>query len=191
MKIRKHWTFGGSVHLREGRFGRKNGREFKGLRVGLTRRAACLPGRGHGLAERFVATPDGGVEHVSVLDADGYETSVASRDPLTGEARGRLRTDANAVRFVEFLVIGPKTWSLAAALHPDVAKAYDAPPGGSILGVAVIAYSLSELCGRASNKITRWPYQVTPFVDFEAREIAARMAVRARWRTLGSRKSTK
>ena len=81
---------------------------------------------GTGLAERFVATPDGGVEHVSVLDADSYETWVASRDPLTGEARGRLRTDANAVRFVEFPVNGPKTWSLAAALHPDAAEAYDA-----------------------------------------------------------------
>jgi exodeoxyribonuclease V alpha subunit len=40
---------------------------------------------GTGLAERFVATPDGGVERVSVLDADGYETWVAGRDPLTGE----------------------------------------------------------------------------------------------------------
>ena len=81
---------------------------------------------GTGLAERFVATPDGGVERVSVLDGDGYETWVAGRDPLTGEARGWLRTDANAVRFVEVVVNGPKTWSLAAALHPDVAEAYDA-----------------------------------------------------------------
>ena len=81
---------------------------------------------GTGLAERFVATPDGGVERVSVLDGDGYETWVAGRDPLTGEARGWLRTDANAVRFVEVVVNGPKTWSLAAAVHPDVAEAYDA-----------------------------------------------------------------
>ena len=81
---------------------------------------------GTGLAERFVATPDGGVERVSVLDGDGYETWVAGRDPLTADAHGLLRTDANAVRFVEVVVNGPKTWSLAAALHPDVAEAYDA-----------------------------------------------------------------
>ena len=47
-------------------------------------------------------------------------------DPATGEPRGRLRDDANAVRFVEVIVNGPKTWSLAAALHPEVAAAYDA-----------------------------------------------------------------
>jgi len=36
-----------------------------------------------------------------------------------------VRTDAAAVRFVEVVVNGPKTWSLAAALHPDIAAAYD------------------------------------------------------------------
>jgi hypothetical protein len=36
-----------------------------------------------------------------------------------------LRTDDQAVRFVEVVVNGPKTWSLAAALHPDIAQAYD------------------------------------------------------------------
>ena len=81
---------------------------------------------GTGLADRFLATPDGRVERVDVLDGDGYEAWVAGRDPITGEARGRLRTDANAVRFVEVVVNGPKTWSLAAALHPDIAEAYDA-----------------------------------------------------------------
>jgi hypothetical protein len=40
-------------------------------------------------------------------------------------ARGRLRTDDRAVRFVEVVVNGPKSWSLAAALHPDIATAYD------------------------------------------------------------------
>src|SRR3712207_7804115 len=41
-------------------------------------------------------------------------------------ARGRLRTDDRAVRFVEVVVNGPKSWSLAAALHPDIAAVYDA-----------------------------------------------------------------
>jgi hypothetical protein len=30
------------------------------------------------------------------------------------------------VRFVEVVVNGPKTWSLAAALHPEIARAYAA-----------------------------------------------------------------
>ena len=42
------------------------------------------------------------------------------------QPRGRLRTDEQAVRFVEVVVNGPKSWSLAAALHPDIAAAYDA-----------------------------------------------------------------
>jgi len=80
---------------------------------------------GTGLAERFVATPDG-VEAVGALDGDGYEAWVAGLDPLSREPRGRLRQDASAVRFVEVVVNGPKTWSLAASLDPDVADAYDA-----------------------------------------------------------------
>ena len=80
---------------------------------------------GTGLAQRFVATPEG-VVAVGALDGDGYEAWVAGLDPLSGEPRGRLRQDASAVRFVEVVVNGPKTWSLAAALDPEVAEAYDA-----------------------------------------------------------------
>src|SRR5674476_1097090 len=78
-----------------------------------------------GLAERFVATLDG-VEAVGPLDGDGYEAWVARLDPLSREPRGRVRQDASAVRFVEVIVNGPKTWSLAAALDPGIAEAYDA-----------------------------------------------------------------
>jgi hypothetical protein len=41
-------------------------------------------------------------------------------------AKGRLRSDPKALRFVEVVVNGPKTWSLAAALHPEIADALDA-----------------------------------------------------------------
>ena len=40
--------------------------------------------------------------------------------------KGRLRPDDQAVRFVEVTVNGPKSWSLAAELHPDIAAAHDA-----------------------------------------------------------------
>ncbi len=41
------------------------------------------------------------------------------------------------MRFVEVVVNGPKTWSLAAALHPQIAAAYDAAQdraAGEIIG---------------------------------------------------------
>ena len=44
----------------------------------------------------------------------------------TGSRRVDLRRDAHGLRFVEVVVNGPKTWSLAAALHPEIAHAYDA-----------------------------------------------------------------
>src|SRR5918997_1251104 len=80
---------------------------------------------GTGLARRYTTT-GGRVQELAPLAGDGYQAWVAGTDPDTGEPRGRLRTDDRAVRFVEVIVNGPKSWSLAAALHPDIAAAYDA-----------------------------------------------------------------
>jgi exodeoxyribonuclease V alpha subunit len=80
---------------------------------------------GTGIAERYIASAEG-VRAGGTLTGDGYEAWVGGFDPATGAAKGRLRTDDQAVRFVEVVVNGPKTWSLAAALHPDIAEAYDA-----------------------------------------------------------------
>src|SRR4051794_34975822 len=80
---------------------------------------------GTGFARRFVVA-DGRARELSALAGDGYEAWVAGVDPTTGVPRGRLRTDVRAVRFVEVVVNGPKFWSLAAALHSDIAAAYDA-----------------------------------------------------------------
>ncbi len=86
---------------------------------------------GTGLATRYVATAGDGVVPPTVtdggtLDGPAYERWVAGYDVETGAAKGRLRTDERGLRFVEVVVNGPKTWSLAASLHPDVADAYDA-----------------------------------------------------------------
>ncbi|MEJ7831659.1 MAG: MobF family relaxase [Nocardioides sp.] len=101
---------------------------------------------GTGLAERFVAVSAagdaagrgvGGVRTAGSLDGDAYEAWVAGLDVETGAAKGRLRTDDQAVRFVEVVVNGPKTWSLAAALHPELSVAYDAAQdraAGEIVG---------------------------------------------------------
>src|SRR3954471_11011649 len=80
---------------------------------------------GTGVARRYTAT-DGRVTDLAPLTGDTYEAWVAGRDPDTGEPRGRLRGDAHAVRFAEVAINGPKSWSLAAVLHPDIAAAYDA-----------------------------------------------------------------
>src|SRR3712207_5129672 len=79
---------------------------------------------GTGLARHFVAR-DGRVAERAPLTRETYETWVAGRDPDTGDPRGRLRTDDRTVRFVEVVVNGPKSWSLAAAMHHDLAAAYD------------------------------------------------------------------
>ena len=76
--------------------------------------------QGTGVARRFTAS-EGRVTELAPLTGEPYETWVAGRDPDTGEPRGVLRTDEHAVRFVEVVVNWPKTWSLAAALHPGVA----------------------------------------------------------------------
>lgn len=88
---------------------------------------------GTGVAELYIATTPlegrrgvGAVEDGGTLDGDTYERWVAGYDAQTGAARGRLRDDAHALRFVEVVVNGPKTWSLAAAVHPEVAAAYEA-----------------------------------------------------------------
>lgn len=99
---------------------------------------------GTGVAQLYVATglPAGGrdvsaVQHGGTLDGDMYERWVAGHDVVTGMPRGRLRDDNHALRFVEVVVNGPKSWSLAAALHPDIATAYDAAmdrAAGEVIG---------------------------------------------------------
>src|SRR3954454_8198739 len=65
---------------------------------------------GAGLARRFTATA-GRVEERAQLSGDTYESWVAGRGPDTGAPGGRLRADERAVRFVEVVVNGPKSWS--------------------------------------------------------------------------------
>ena len=92
---------------------------------------------GTGVAERLTATPDA-VEHAGPMDGETYEQWVAGIDVDTGGTKGRVRDDANALRFVEVTVNGPKTWSLAAALYPEVSTA------------------LNEAQGRAASEIVSW-----------------------------------
>ncbi|HRC11567.1 MAG TPA: MobF family relaxase [Dermatophilaceae bacterium] len=81
---------------------------------------------GAGFAERYSATADGQVRAMPQMDGDAYEAWVSGIDPETGELRGRVRNDEHALRFAEVVVNGPKSWSIAAELHPDIAAAYEA-----------------------------------------------------------------
>jgi conjugative relaxase-like TrwC/TraI family protein len=80
---------------------------------------------GSGVAMHFAATPEG-IDRRADVDGETYERWVAGYDVDTGLAKGRLRKDEKGVRFVEITVNGPKTWSLASALHSEIAEAYDA-----------------------------------------------------------------
>jgi exodeoxyribonuclease V alpha subunit len=60
---------------------------------------------------------------VSIL---GLTVKPRPRLVQAGQPKRRLRRDENAVRFVEVLVNGPKSRSRAAAVHPEIAAAYDA-----------------------------------------------------------------
>ena len=78
---------------------------------------------GNGVATRLVATP-GGVRSRDCMTGEVYEQWVAGFDLETMTPKGHIRTDDNALRFVEVVVNGPKTWSLAAALHPEVSAVF-------------------------------------------------------------------
>ncbi|WGY02913.1 MobF family relaxase [Nocardioides sp. QY071] len=82
-------------------------------------------GEGTAVATRLIATPDG-VAEAPAMVGETYEKWVAGIDIDTGAPKGRLRTGADGVRFLEVVVNGPKTWSLAAALHPEISEALDA-----------------------------------------------------------------
>ena len=82
---------------------------------------------GAGIAEMIrVDGRTGDVLDRMQLDGDAYESWVEGVDLATGLDKGALRQDAHALRFAEVIVNGPKSWSLAAGLHPDISAALDA-----------------------------------------------------------------
>src|SRR3954465_16034539 len=66
---------------------------------------------GSGVATRLIATSES-AESAAAMDGHTYERWVAGINVDNGAKKGRLRTDADGLRFVEVVVNGPKTWSL-------------------------------------------------------------------------------
>src|SRR5450755_1570999 len=83
---------------------------------------------GAGIAEVVRVDRNGAERDRLSLSGDDYEAWVEGVDVFdpARPAKGTLRHDAKALRFVEVVVNGPKSWSLAAGLHPDVSQALDA-----------------------------------------------------------------
>lgn len=96
------------------------------MEAGRSRADDYYLAEGTGFAQRYSAGADGQVAALPQMDGDAYEAWVSGVDPDTGEARGRVRNDEHALRFTEVVVNGPKSWSIAAELHPDIAEAYGA-----------------------------------------------------------------
>ncbi|HEX5086366.1 MAG TPA: MobF family relaxase [Nocardioides sp.] len=128
---------------------------------------------GTGLANRHVATPDGVVQRAA-MDGDTYERWVAGFDVETGTLRDRKRADGDAVRFVEVVINGPKSWSLAAAVHPEIAQAYDAAQGRA--AVEIIGW----LAKHATTRMGPQNRQVQVPVEVLEAVVVAHQASRAR-----------
>ena len=91
---------------------------------------------GAGIAEMIRIDGTGTVTDRMQLDGDTYESWVEGVDVRTGLEKGTIRHDDHALRFVEVIVNGPKSWSLAAGLHADIAAAYDAAQEHAIAEIA-------------------------------------------------------
>lgn len=76
-----------------------------------------------GTVTRFVV--EAGQVTVDQLDAERLEAWVDGRDPETGERRGRELASPDADLVLDGTINAPKSYSLAALLHPELAAEYE------------------------------------------------------------------
>lgn len=102
---------------------------------------------GSGIAQLIeVRGADGEVRPTVEMDGDTYEAWVEGTDVHTGLPKGRIRQDEHALRFAEVVVNGPKSWSLAAGLHPDISTAYEAAQDKAVQEIG--RYVAANACTR-------------------------------------------
>ncbi len=108
-----------------GSAGEAVGYAFSDERLPADRRAEdYYLAEGGDVVERLTVGADKTVRR-DTLDREQYARWVEGNDPLSDRTKGTPRCEADrALRFVEVTVNGPKTWTVAAELHPDVAEAY-------------------------------------------------------------------
>ncbi|ODT25919.1 AAA family ATPase [Microbacterium sp. SCN 69-37] len=85
---------------------------------------AGYSGVGGGGVQRFTVA-DGGVT-VDMLDAEELRRWVDGHDPITDEQRGRELTLPTADLILDGTINAPKSYSIAALLHPDLAAEFEA-----------------------------------------------------------------
>lgn len=73
---------------------------------------------------RFVC--EDGVVALDALDAEQLRRWVDSRDPHSGEQRGRDRRTSDADLILDGTINAPKSFSIAALLHPELAAEFEA-----------------------------------------------------------------
>jgi len=78
------------------------------------------------------------------------ESWVEGVDVATGLDKGHVRTDAHALRFAEVIVNGPKSWSLAAGLHPGISAALDAAQDRAVQQIG--QYIATHVCTRVGPR---------------------------------------
>jgi exodeoxyribonuclease V alpha subunit len=79
---------------------------------------------GHASVTRFIAE-NGGLR-TDKLTAGGLRVWVTGHDPVTGEERGRQRLSADADLLLDGTINAPKSFSVAAMLHPGLAREFEA-----------------------------------------------------------------
>src|SRR5690606_23028516 len=73
---------------------------------------------------RWTVTDEG--KRADRLDADKLRAWIDGADPETGEQRGRSLTSPDAHLLYDSTINAPKTYSLAAVLHPELREEYEA-----------------------------------------------------------------
>ncbi|WP_109211322.1 MULTISPECIES: AAA family ATPase [Microbacterium] len=71
-------------------------------------------------------TVDGGVIRTDMLDETALRRWMDGCDPATGERRGRDLRSADADLILDGTINAPKSYSIAAILHPELAAAFEA-----------------------------------------------------------------
>jgi hypothetical protein len=79
---------------------------------------------GDGRVTRFIA--EQGVIRSDELNAGGLRVWLTGHDPVTGEERGRQRLSPDADLVLDGTINAPKSFSVAALLHPELAAEFEA-----------------------------------------------------------------
>lgn len=133
------------------------------------------------------------------LDADQFARFMAGFDPDTGESRWAQRVDPEHVAVVDFLVNGPKEWSILAVIEPDVRAALLRGQVDAERAVLRYLWENGTVQVKQAGRVVRVPVErieIASVQHFSSRsadphfhrhmEISARVWAAGKWRALDS-----